>query len=452
MKHPRAVHATRLSRLVPIALLLVLPSALAEASGHPRQVAEPGEGFDLAAVVEALVNTVAEEYVDTELGYRTADHVAARLDEGAYAGLDADALARALTADLRAASGDLHYRVTHEPERFAFLADSGSGEFSITPEEVEREARAENYGFTRLERLPGNVGYLKLDTFSWQLHSEEKAHAAMAFLADCDAVIVDLRDNGGGHSEMERLLVSYFFPAEPKLHLSTFHYRKKESEEVWTLPELPGRRIAEAPVYVLTSDSTFSAAEGFAYMLAVRGRAKIVGGRSSGGANPINYFPLADGFVAKVPIGRGEDAVTGTTWEGTGVPVDVACPPREALERSHLLALEALLEGCAERDRAELTWLVECQRARVHPVAIEESALESLAGSWGGARFEVRCGKLWCKAPGDDWRPTIALAPDTFMMEGDLDMRLVFEKGAAGERDRLFLVYRDGRKRFFHRG
>jgi hypothetical protein len=445
MDNTRTRNGRRLPRLVLIAPLLWLTSALAPA-------AEPGQGYDLAAVVEALVNTVAEEYVDPDLGYRTADHVAARFEEGAYAGLDEGALTRALTADLRAASGDLHYRVTYEPERFAFLTESGSGEFSTTPEEVEREARAENYGFTRLEHLPGNVGYLKLDTFSWQLHSEEKAHAAMAFLADCDAVIVDLRDNGGGHSEMVELLVSYFFPAEPALHLNTFHYRKKESEEAWTLTDLPGRRITEAPVYVLTSERTFSAAEAFAYRLAVRNRAKVVGGKSSGGANPIHYFPLADGFLVKVPIGRGEDAVTGTTWEGTGVPVDVACSPREAPERAHLLALEALLEGCAERDRAEITWLVEWQRARAQPVAIEEAALEQLAGSWGPAQFEVRCGKLWCNAPGGGWLPTIALAPDTFMMEGDLDVRLVFEKGTAGQRDRLLLVYRDGRQRSFDRG
>jgi len=252
--------------------------------------------------------------------------------------------------DLRAAGEDLDYRVTFEPERFAFLTDSGSGEFSTSPEEVEREARAANYEFRRLETLPGNVGYLKLDTFSWQLHAAEKAHAAMAFLADCEAVIVDLRDNGGGHSEMVQLLVSYFFPAEPALHLSTFHYCQEESEEAWTLTELPGRRITEAPVFVLTSDSTFSAAEALAYQLSVRGRATIVGQRSS-----------------------------------------------------------------------------------------------------GGSLVEVRDGELRCRPPGEDWMGLFALSRDTFMIEGELDFMITFEKGVDGACDRLYLVYRDGRQRFFTR-
>jgi C-terminal processing protease CtpA/Prc len=196
-------------------------------------------------------------------------------------------------------------------------------------------------GFEKAERLPGNVGYVKLNQFGDPNACKDIAAAAMAFLANADAVIFDLRDNRGGHPDMVAFLCSYLF-AE-RTHLNDFWMRaSNETRESWTSEEVPGAKFTTQPVYVLTARRTFSGAEEFAYNLKHLKRATIVGEVTGGGAHPVRIQRIDDRFSIGVPDARPINAVTKTNWEGTGVEPDVKVAASEALATAQKLAADRI--------------------------------------------------------------------------------------------------------------
>jgi hypothetical protein len=294
-------------------------------------------------VIETALDRLNRAYVDPNVAERMAAAVQQRLANGEYDKItSSSAFAEKLAADLRAVSHDLHLRVyySHTP-----LADRPASKPSAEDTERMRKAMAiNNFGFEKLERLPGNIGYLDLRGFNPAAIGGEKATAAMTFLADCDAVIVDLRQNGGGDPAMVQLIASYFFGTEP-VHLNDLYFRPSDSTtQWWTLAYVPGRRMPTTDVYVLTSHRTFSAAEEFTYDLQNLKRATIVGEVTGGGAHPGDPERLSEHFMMFVPSGRAVNPVTKTDWEGTGVKPDVEVPAEKALKMANLMALKRAVQ------------------------------------------------------------------------------------------------------------
>jgi C-terminal processing protease CtpA/Prc len=191
-----------------------------------------------------------------------------------------------------------------------------------------------------VERLDGNIGYVRLDGFMSPAESAGKLAAAMTFVADTDALIFDLRENGGGDPAMVALICSYLFGDKP-VHLNDLYWRKgNRTEEFWTKASVPGRKFVDKDVYVLTSNRTFSGAEEFSYNLKNLKRATIVGETTGGGAHPGEMVRLSDHFGAFVPTGRAISPITKTNWEGTGVEPDVKVQKELALQTAYLMALK----------------------------------------------------------------------------------------------------------------
>jgi C-terminal processing protease CtpA/Prc len=152
----------------------------------------------------------------------------------------------------------------------------------------------------------------------------EPLAASMRFLGNTDALIVDLRYNGGGYSDMVALLTTYFFDGDP-VHLVDLYDRKTgETSQSWTAPYVPGPRYVGKPVYVVTGTRTFSGAEQFAYCLQKMGRAEVVGETTRGGAHFSQIFQINPHFAVMVPIGNATSPVTKSNWEGTSVVPDIA--------------------------------------------------------------------------------------------------------------------------------
>ncbi|MEX2114665.1 MAG: S41 family peptidase, partial [Pirellulales bacterium] len=195
----------------------------------------------------------------------------------------------------------------------------------------------------KVERLEGNIGYIQLRGFHPAELGGKAAAEAMQAVADTDALIIDLCTNGGGAPSMVALVCSYLFGPEP-VHLNDLYFRPDDrTHQWWTLPYLPGDRYVGKPVYVLTSERTFSAAEEFAYNLKNLKRATIVGETTGGGANPGGRKRLDDHFTMFLPSGRAINPITKTNWEGTGVTPDVAVPAELALKAAQLAALKAII-------------------------------------------------------------------------------------------------------------
>jgi retinol-binding protein 3 len=258
------------------------------------------------------------------------------------------------------------------PGAFDAAGRPGPGE----RERLRRGGALRNFGFERVERLPGNVGYLDLRGFADPALAGDLAAAAMTLLAEAGALIVDLRRNGGGSPAMIALLSSYLFD-EPT-HLNDLRWREgpagERPQQFWTQAYVPGRRFGGAkPVYVLTSGETFSGAEEFAYNLQSRRRATLVGATTRGGAHPGGLFPLDPPWGAHVavavPTGRAINPVTGTNWEGSGVAPDVAVPPEAALRWAHADALRKLLAHLGEAPAGPLRELADEARTALAAAA-----------------------------------------------------------------------------------
>lgn len=199
----------------------------------------------------------------------------------------------------------------------------------------------QNSGFRRVEILDGNVGYIEFWGFDEvNERSTARVAEAMAKLANTNALIFDLRQNGGGSGDMVRLISSYLLPGGT--HLNSFYWRSSDSTtEFWTLDRIAGEKRLGVPVYVLTSKDTFSAAEEFAYNLKHLGRAKIVGETTKGGANPWQFFELGNGFRAGIPIAKAINPVTLGNWEHVGVRPDHPVPADDAFDVAYRSALAA---------------------------------------------------------------------------------------------------------------
>jgi C-terminal processing protease CtpA/Prc len=234
-------------------------------------------------------------------------------------------------------------------------------------EEIKRNqdyVRYSNAGFAKVERLDGNIGYISFRNFMDVDAAKRPVKAAMEFLQDTDALIIDIRENGGGSPETVRLICSYLFDSKP-VHLNDLVSRDGKREEFWTLENVDGPRYLNKDVYVLTSKRTGSAAEEFSYNLKNLKRALIVGEPTWGGANPGGVYRLNDHFGVFVPHMHAENPITRTNWEGTGVLPDVAVEPTEGLTLAYGMALKKQIAKTSDSERkAVLEQILKEQEAK----------------------------------------------------------------------------------------
>ncbi len=422
-----------------LAALFALP-ALAAPPAPPAINAQ-----DRAAIIEDIVAALNEIYVFPETAKKMEEHVRRQLKSGAYDSLGTmDAFTQKLTEDLQSVSHDLHLNVGWDPEPPA--GETGGP----TPEEQQArfaaQLRRDNYCFRKVERLAGNVGYVKLDCFAQADLGGATAIAAMNFLAGSDALIFDLRDNGGGSPSMIQLLTSYLLGGEPT-HLNSFYIRKGDrTEQFWTNAWVPGTRMPDVPVFVLTSGRTFSAAEEFTYNLKNLKRGTIVGETTGGGAHPVDRHQVKGYPVAvSLPFGRAINPISGTNWEGTGIEPDVKVPVAEALDAAHARALAAVAEKITDPlHKSELEFVRGVLEDRRKPASLSAAELQAFAGAYGPRNITVEDGALWYQRGKGRRMKLQPVGQDRFLV-GDLDdFRIRFERDASGKVVSLVGLYPDG--------
>jgi hypothetical protein len=289
-------------------------------------------------------------------------------------------------------------------------------------------------GVHRVERLPGNVGYLELREFANfrfgrpDEPARRAIEAALQLLADADAVIVDLRGNGGGSPAMVGYLTSAFTPRGADIY-NTFHTRNgsfSEAPRDWH----PDPRL-DVPLHVLTSARTGSAAEAFVYTVQQAKRATIVGEASGGAANPGGEFDAGNGFFVFVSTGSPENPISHRNWEGTGVVPDVAVPQERALDEATRLAQEAIVAKAGNEDEArEARWALDAARAASGSRTVADTS--RYAGRYGVWEVAAEAGRLTMRR--GRW-PAVDLLPleaDLFAWASDPRRRTRFERDAGG--------------------
>jgi len=292
-------------------------------------------------VVQLISENLLETYIDLEIAQEMTSALKSNLMSNKYKlATNPDDFAELVTHDLQNVSHDLHLRLNYEPKKIARSKRVMPDEIKKQREKMMAMKMAEiNYGFTEVKVLNGNIGYLNLRMFADIEQGKDAATSAMKFLYNTNAIIIDLRKNGGGVPSMVQLLSSYFTDAEPVL-LSDFYERKtNEKTQLFTFKTIDGKRMTNKPLYILTSENTFSAAEAFTYSLKHLDKAVVVGEVTKGGANRTRTINLNDNFSISVPYIKAIHPVTNTNWEGKGVQPTIKTTEKDAFIKAYIDAI-----------------------------------------------------------------------------------------------------------------
>jgi peptidase S41-like protein len=287
-------------------------------------------------LVDAAAAAIKQFYFDREISQQIADALQAHVASGDDSAVtDAVAFADLLTRQMRDASGDMHLAIVYSHETLReHRPEPTAKDLANYQEGLERN----HCFFEKVDILPHNIGYLKLNSFPDTSKCQTVATAAMASLNHADAVIFDLRDNSGGFPSMVSLIASYLFDHPEYM----FNPRETPSLQSWTRSPVPGNKLADKPVYVLTSSSTWSGAEQFSYDLKMLRRATLVGEKTRGGAHAGVFHRIDDHFGIGIPEEKSVNPYGKADWEGTGVEPDVKGKAADALQMALKLAEDKL--------------------------------------------------------------------------------------------------------------
>lgn len=386
--------------------------------------------------IDALSTLLVDRYAYRDAAQKLRELLQRNLREGKYDSFSSPTeFSLAVTRDLRSVNSDRHLALDFSPQAVAAGVSATTPPQPLSNEEVARQVsafnRQMNFGFKAVEFLNGNLGYLKFDYFDAYLdYSSPVVDASMAFLKNCDAVILDLRDNGGGSSQMLAYITGFFFKERTLMGTSYERLSDTTTEEFIT-PQPKEKQLADVDLYVLTSKTTVSAAEGLAYNLKYLRRAKVIGEQSAGAANPGRVTRINNLFTAFIPNRHGANVVTGTNWEGTGVPLDIACPAEDALRIARIEALKKLQQKATDPLQRKkfgnyITYLEKINTER----ALPEKSLREYAGEYqGGRTIYVKEGKLFYRRVASPSGQLHLIAPDVFMLaEGDVTITFKRDK------------------------
>ncbi len=381
--------------------------------------------------IEAIGKQLNDNYIFPEVAKKMVDKLKKNQKKGLYKELNsAMDFAQKLTEDLVGVSQDKHIRVVFNP---AGIADQKQ---AVTPEEEQKlrdkfiaQRRMTNFGFNEVKIMEGNVGYLDLRSFADPAFAGETAVAAMNFLNNADALIIDLRQNGGGSPQMIQLISSYLFSEEP-VHLNNFYYRPTDRHsQTWTLPHISGERSPDIPVYVLTSNRTFSAAEEFSYNMRNLERATLVGETTGGGAHPGGTQIATDLFEIWVPTGRAINPITGTNWEGVGVEPHIKVSQELALSTAYSKALETLIaNNTDEQAQAVYQWILDGINAENQVVELTTAMMQSYTGSYGPRVVTLENNDLFYQRGEGSKYKLIPMGEHKFMINEIPYFRIQFEQ------------------------
>lgn len=384
------------------------------------------------SIIYSLIHTLDTYYVLNEKGKQMGNLLKKQLKEGAYNSItDPSLLASRLEKDIKSVYDDKHLYVFYDPEfeQNQQASQTEQAKIEAKTRELEYE-KSKNFMFTSAKILPRNIGYVQLNGFVDQVEqAEPTATAAFAFLAHTDALIIDLRFNGGGSPAMVEQLESYFF--KQRTHMSDIYERSTNKTTSFYADPAKAKGISIAmPVYILTSKRTFSAAEDFSYSMQQIKRAQVIGDTTAGGAHPTRPIALKGGFVAQIPFARSINPYSKSNWEASGVIPDIPVQSSNALEKAmEGIYLKQLAASTNDKQKRSIEWQINALKASPENF-IPMETLSKFCGEYqGGLKIYLRNGNLYCmnaERENDIFRLT-PLKENLFTMDENVQVEFIEE-------------------------
>ncbi len=423
------------TKLIHIAILLIVLAdpllSVAQQTKHPT--------FNLKKLIDSIDIALNKNYIFPDKAKEITHYLKSQLKKKAYATLlDPYVLASQLKTDIYKIHRDPHMHVVFNPD----MAKEMVNRKEPAKTELMEMDKQNNYMFKKAEVLPGNIGYLLFNGFvKYTEESRPVISSAMKFLANTNALIIDLRYNGGGDPKMVNYIESFFF--KDKVHMNDIVNRPtKDTTVFYTDPEKTGGLTLSMPVYILTSSKTFSAAEDFSYGMQTVKRATIVGETTGGGAHPTEPYSVGQGFVVFVPFARSLNPITKTDWEGTGVVPDIKVTKGDALLKAqHHIFQEKYNAATNEKDKRKYQFFINSLIESENPISA--SALNQFVGNYGDLKFYMQNGHLFCKNPeGNNELQLKPISDGLFVLEENVQVE--FFKDSSGKYSKLRILFADG--------
>lgn len=304
--------------------------------------------------ISGVLQLLKDKYAYPEITAKMEEAIQTRQKRGEYDAIkDGNQFAEKLTADLRAVFDDKHLKLSYSEKPFSAQSSKAGAPTAAEIEEARRKQTRENFGVQKVEILKGNVGLIQLNYFAPLDWSSETLSAAMNYVANTDALIIDVRRNGGSMDiNAIPFFCSYLF--DKPVQVGDIYSREtKETRQLWTYAQVPGRKYLDKPVYILTSNKTASGAEGFVQHLKRLKRATIIGETTRGATMPGMSHRVNEHFSIWISTGRSANGSAQN--ENKGVQPDIEATADKALNAAHLEALNQLLQnGKDEEWKAEI--------------------------------------------------------------------------------------------------
>lgn len=369
------------------------------ASGICAAQSKKEKSISAGVLVDSLSRKLDKNYIFPEKSLLMGNYLKQQLKKGAYKKITSpEDLARRLESDIQSVHHDGHLHVSFNPDHAAELLRPMPAERPRGVDSAElRHARADNFGFRKAEILNGNIGYVQFDAFAGFVDEAMPVLAsAFGFVSNTDAIILDLRTNGGGSPWMVARIASFF--VQEKTRLNDIYERERDTTVAfYAEPVLAKNMKLTQPLYILTGRQTFSAAEDFTYAMQVNKRALIVGDTTGGGAHPTRPFPIGQGFVASIPFARSINHITKTDWEGTGVRPDIAVHADNALQEAQLHILNLRLEHAkSDGEKLMIRWAMNYLKAHDYNSHSDASRFNSYCGQYQDFNISMKDNKLYC--------------------------------------------------------
>ena len=409
------------------------------------------DNYTRKAVLQSICNVINSYYVFPDRAKSMSDYIKKQSEAGKYDSLNNPSdFANEVVKDIRSVFNDKHLRIEYNPELekdiIKFIS-SKRGADQVSEADIAKD-RKKNFYFKKIEILPSNIGYIEFTNFaSPSLPARKTVNAAMQFVSNTDALILDLRNNFGGDAAMANEILGYFFNARTYTGKSFNRIENKWVDNyVENKKAVTQGLVLNMPVYILTSNRTFSAAEGLAYTLQSMKNVVIIGDTTRGGAHLTRSFSLGNGFVAFIPYLRGENVKTKTDWEGTGVIPDIKIEESKSLLTAQNTILTRKLAVAAnDTEKRKISWLINYYKSTNSDVVADSSNAAKCIGRFAEFEITVKENQLMFRdtnQPNNSQKKLIAITSTLFQVENDYQVEFTIEEN--GSCNSIKMYWEDG--------